>query len=158
MRAIKWIYNEENVHYSASDIYLRKCKELNLLPMYLRFQFVDLVMLYKILHSLVTINLPNYLHFFSGKSRLRFCHLDNLSLVSDIVPRTTANQNNTTNAFANSFFYRTHLLWNRLPYELREIDSLVSFKKRLKLYFLQNLLSNPDLDESLGNSQNSNSQ
>ena len=109
-RAIKWIYNEENVHYSASDIYLRKCKELNLLPMYLRFQFVDLVMLYKILHSLVTINLPNYLHFFSGKSRLRFCHLDNLSLVSDIVPRTTANQNNTTNAFANSFLSNTSII------------------------------------------------
>ena len=95
-KAVKWIYNEENVHYSGSDIYLKRCKELNLLPMCQRFEFVDIVMLFKIVNSLVSINLPSYLHFFSGNSRLRFCHLDTLSLVSDILPNTTANHNTNT--------------------------------------------------------------
>ena len=73
--------------------------------MRLRFDFSDLLMLYKIIHGLVPIDLPSYLHFFSGNSRLRFSHLDRLSLVSDIIPNTSTGASRTTNAFANSFFY-----------------------------------------------------
>ena len=113
-----------------------------------RFDFIDIVMLFKILNGLISINLPSYLHFFSGKSRLRFCHLDTLSLVSDILPNTTANH--TSNAFANSFFYRSHLLWNRLPFDIRNINCIKRFKKRLNLYFLDNLLiSGSEQNDSL---------
>ena len=34
-------------------------------------------------------------------------------------------------AFARSFFYRTHLMWNRIPLSIREIDGLNEFKTKL---------------------------
>ena len=88
-----------------------------------RFEFIDIILFYKILHGLVQISFPPYLHFYSNQSRLRFCHLDSHSLVCDIIPNTTTSQDRTTNAFANSFFYRTHLLWNKLPINIRSIHS-----------------------------------
>ena len=99
-----------------------------------RFEFTDLIFFHKILHGLVQVNFPSYLHFYSGKSRLRFCHLDTLSLVCDIIPNCTASQDRTTNAFANSFFYRTHLLWNKLPIDIRSIASPDDFKTKLKAH------------------------
>ena len=99
-----------------------------------RFELCDLVMLHKIIHSLVHMDIPTYLHFYSGNSRLRFCHLDRLSLVSDLLPNTTACVSRTTNAFANSYFYRVHILWNKLPLELREVDCPKKFKTLLKCH------------------------
>ena len=133
-KAMKWVLKEENLSYSCKSVYLRKCKELNLLPMEHRFNFTDLLMLHKIVYKTVPIELPSYLHFFSGQSRLRFCHLDKLSLVSDILPNTTACSTRSSNALANSFFYRVHLLWNELPFEIREIECHLKFKSSLKTH------------------------
>ena len=105
-----------------------------------RFELVDLISLHKIIHSLSPIVLPDYIHFYSGNSRLRFCHLDRLSLVSDLLPNTTAVSSHTSNAFANSFFYRSHLLWNALPLEIREIDCPLRFKFRLKQHLFATIL------------------
>ena len=71
------------------------------------------------------ISLPNYLTFFSGQSRLRRTHLDSLSLVSSITPRSPSN------AFATSFFFRTHCKWNDLPRDIREIECPKAFKIRV---------------------------
>ena len=89
------------------------------------------------------------------KSRLRFCHLDSLSLVCDIIPRTTASQDRTTNAFANSFFYRTHLSWNNLPIEIRMIDGPDEFKTKLKAHMWNKLKD--DLNNNAYISSNSDS-
>ena len=102
-----------------------------------RFVLTDLVMLHKIINNLVPIKLPSYLNFFSGNSRLRFCHLDRLSLVSEILPNTNTCSNRTNNAFANSFFYRVHLLWNKLPFELREIKRPDRFKSLLRKHLFE---------------------
>ena len=136
-RAVKWILNEENRSYSNDKVYIQKCKDLNLLPMSYRFVLTDLVMLHKIINNLVPIKLPSYLNFFSGNSRLRFCHLDRLSLVSEILPNTNTCSNRTNNAFANSFFYRVHLLWNKLPFELREIKRPDRFKSLLRKHLFE---------------------
>ena len=140
-RAFKWILklNEEGLSYSNGDVYLKNCRELKLLPMKLRFDFIDITTLHKIIHDSLPMSMPPYLSFFSGMSRLRFCHLDKLSLVCSIIPNTCASQSSTSNAFANSFFYRTHLKWNKLPLEIREISGEDSFKFRLKAYFLKNM-------------------
>ena len=139
---------EEGLSYSCDDVYLRKRKELKILPMKYRFEFVDLVTLHKIVNSLSPIILPDYLHFFSGSSRLRFCHLDRLSLVSDLLPNSTAVSSRSCNAFANSFFYRSHLLWNALPLDLREVNCPVRFKFRLKQYLFSKILqTSPDNDD-----------
>ena len=101
--------------------------------MALRFDLCDLVMLHKIIHVNMPINLPTYLSFFTGNSRLRFCHLDTMSLVSSVVPT------GSNNALTNSFFYRSHLLWNKLPIEIRSISSNISFKSSLKRHLFDSM-------------------
>jgi hypothetical protein len=57
----------------------------------------------------------------------------------------TTTQNSSLN---KSFFYRTHLLWNKLPYDLRAIDSFSKFKINLIKFLWSELLapSDPDVD------------
>ena len=118
-----------------------------------RFEFTDLIFFHKMLHGLIPVSFPSYLHFYSNESRLRFCHLDTLSLVCDIIPKTTASQDRTTNAFANSFFYRTHLSWNNLPLDIRMIASPSEFKTKLKEHIWDRL--HDDLTNSTSTSSNS---
>ena len=70
--------------------------------------------------------------FFDGNSRLRKCHLDRLSLVSSIKPNCNViSETNKNSALYKSFYYRVHLLWNELPFEIRECDCLSTFQDRL---------------------------
>ena len=141
-RGIKWILNEENISYSSSEIYHRKCKEVNILPLSQRFVLIDLVHIHKVINGLVPLQLPSYLSFFTGESRLRFNKLDKLSLVSSIIPVTKATKATTSNAFASSFFYRSHLSWNELPFEIRAIQCPVKFKSSLKAHLWSKLVNN----------------
>ena len=38
------------------------------------------------------------------------------------------------NVFKNSFFYRTHILWNMLPLQLKIVENYELFKKELEGY------------------------
>ena len=136
--ALKWILNEENISYSHLPIYIRKCKQVNILPMSEKFDLNDLLFLHKVLYNLVPITLPEYLSFFQGQSRLRHTHLDNLSLVCSVTPRTVSN------AFATSFFFRVHCLWNKLPHCIRSIENHISFKTELTKFLWQDLLRRLD--------------
>ena len=140
-RGIKWILKEESLSYCSDEVYIKKCKEINILPMSHRFILNDLVLLHKTVYSLTPLSLPHYLNFFSGQSRLRFCRLDKMSLVSSIIPATKASRATTNNALASSFFYRAHLLWNDLPLEIRSIDCPVGFKTSLKKHLWASLLN-----------------
>ena len=123
--------------FGSRILYIKKCKQANLLPLADRFQLNDLILLHKVLYNLIPLKLPDYLVFFNGISRLRSCHLDRLSLVH-LLPSSS-----TTGAHLNkSFFFRTHTIWNNLPLEIREITDSSAFKsavtKRLwKLIFLE---------------------
>ena len=78
----------------------------------------------------------SFLDRFAG-SRLRHSHLDDLSMVSDILPKIPQNltSSNTRNVgISKSFFYRAHILWNNLPYDLRSVLSPSIFKNRLRAY------------------------
>ena len=79
-RAFKWVLNEENISYSSPVVFVRKCKELNVLLMSHRFDLADVVLLHKIIHGMSPIKLLSYLHFYTGSS-LRFSHLDAYSCV-----------------------------------------------------------------------------
>ena len=117
--------------YSSNKLlYFTHCRQLNILPVQYRFDFHDLKLFHLIVHKLSSITLPSYLHFFNGSSRLRFTHLDHLSLVSDIVPYG-ARCSSSKRGFSHSYFYRTHLSWNRLPLSLREIIRPSEFKCKL---------------------------
>ena len=67
--------------------------------------------------------MPNYIKQYDGGSRLRSSHLDELSFVSSILPKSSS-----TNLLNKSFFYRTHSLWNNLPLELRALESKTQFR------------------------------
>ena len=124
------------VSYSLVDLYYSHCKRLNILPIRFRFNYHDLKTLHLIVHGYSCVQLPAYLKFYSGSTRLRSSHLDHLSLVSDIIPRGISQTNRSQRGFSSSFFYRSHLMWNRLPLVLREIvasNSPLNFKSVLKL-------------------------
>ena len=84
--------------------------------------------------------MPHYLHFFEGHSRLRFTHLDRLSLVSEIIPASRVYDSNSRRGFSNSYFYRTHVVWNRLPYSLRAINKPSEFKTKLLEHIWKNMV------------------
>ena len=72
--------------------------------------------------------------------------MDTLCMVSDIVP-TVSNNCSEYQAFANSYFYRAHLEWNKLPLELRLIAYADIFKTRLIEHLWKELASMGDGDE-----------
>ena len=138
-RAIKWINHGENYitcpSYTANpELYYIDCKQLQILPFRFRFQFHDLIMLHSIIHGLSFCKLPSYLSFFSGNN-LRSSHLDYLCLVSSITPNSINNMDTeSNNGFFNAYFYRSHILWNRLPLSIRQISSTKKFRKDLSKF------------------------
>ena len=132
-KCIKWILSEEPLHYYSHETYLLKCRQARVLPLEKRFDFNDLTLFYKVVYGIIPLELPGYLKFFDGQSRLRSCHLDTLSLVSDIRPRTNSFLSINNNSSLNkSFFYRTHFLWNKLPFELRATAKFSTFRTNLE--------------------------
>ena len=136
-RAVKWILDEEFHSYTNLD-YLLKCKQLNFLPLYYKFTFNDLLLFHKIIYNLSPVKLPNYLYFYESRRRLRSCHLDHLSLVSDIRPTISAKYSRNSvdgtecKIFESSFFYRSHLAWNNLPLDIRKIPEPATFWSKLR--------------------------
>ena len=91
--------------------------------------------------GLIPVELPPYLSLYQGNTRLRSSHLDRLCYVSNIEPRTD------TNAFAKSFFYRTHTKWNHIPLAIREIDSITEFKSKLSEHLWKGILKEANDNE-----------
>ena len=149
-RAIKWILFEENLSYSP-DQYISKCKAVNILPLSLKFDLNDLLFFHKVLNDLVPVPLPPYLSFYQGNSRLRSCHLDSLSLVCSIIPRSSQSSIRSTNSLTKSFFYRSHILWNNLPFETRVISCPSLFRSSVEKFLWSSIL-NSDPETSLNNS------
>ena len=135
-KCVKWILSEEFVNYHSYETYLYKCRQVNILPLSKRFDLNDLILFHKIVYGLSSQFLPEYLSLYNGNSRLRSCHLDHLSYVSAILPVS----NNSL--LKRSFFYRTHLLWNNIPLDLRENSCPIKFKAKLRDHFWNELLSN----------------
>ena len=124
-----------------------KCCQVRILPLVKRFDLNDLILLFKIIHDLVPLKLPFYLKFYEGNSRLRTCHLDRLSLVSSIKPKCTViSDTNKNSALYKSFYYRVHLLWNVLPLEIRECESLSLFKTKVLKYLWKSTIEESDTD------------
>ena len=156
-RAVKWILSEHNHHYNELE-YLRRLHNLDLLPMGYKFDYTDILLFYKIYYNKSVIKLPSYLTPIDDNDRSRFRttikppdyytrmqtlnmsamrndRLDILSLKCNIEAKSPALKNN--------FFYRTHLLWNRLPKEIRELDNICDFQKKLK-HHMWDVILDPD--------------
>ena len=124
-KCIKWILSEEEKSYSL-EVYVSKCKQVNIPPLSFMFNFNDMNLFHKIVYKTIPVNIPDYLTLYSGDSRLRRTHLDNLSFVSNIATTTTS-----INNLNKSFFFRTHTLWNSLPFDIRNSMRLTQFKSKL---------------------------
>ena len=59
-KCIKWIFSEDELSYSGNDhMYIRKCRQVDILPMAQRFALNDLIFFHKIVYGLVPVNLPD---------------------------------------------------------------------------------------------------
>ena len=91
-----------------------------------------------------------YLKFYECNSRLRTCHLDRLSLVSSIKPKCNViSVTNKNSPLYKSFYYRVHLLWNLLPLDIRESESLSIFQCKILQYLWKSTIEDSDNPEGL---------
>ena len=140
-KAVKWIHGEEYIHYSEVE-YNRKLLNLEILPMKQRFAYADLLFFHRILIRDICVRLPEYIDLIpieevipaqsaddESLPRLRSTHKDPLYFVCKIDPRV--------NVFKQSYFYRTHILWNSLPLDLRLIQCNEEFGETLKSHLIE---------------------
>ena len=57
---MKWINGELFASYS-DEVFFEKQKELDILPIKLKFIYSDILLMYKIINGLIPINLPPYI-------------------------------------------------------------------------------------------------
>ena len=133
-RGFKWILRIYTGFFSKIFHY-HTCKQLDILPISVRFDLKDLTYFHSIFYGYSKVKFPFYLSRFQG-SNLRRCHLDNLCVTSSVHPKVPHNleNENLCSGIGKSFFYRAHLAWNRLPLQIRSIDSEISFKSALTKY------------------------
>ena len=74
--------------------------------------------------------------------QFRGVYLDNLSFVSNIASTTTSIKSHN-----KSFFFRTHTLWNSLPFDIRNSIRLSQFKFKLAKHFWSKALSDNEQPE-----------
>ena len=144
-KCIKWILNEVSSSYFSYSNYIKKCREVDILPLTQKFDLNDLVLFHKVVYNLIPLDLPQYLSLFEGNSRLRSSHHDRLSFVCTLQPKGTS-----TGLLDKSFFYRTHSMWNHLPLDIREITCNLSFKDKVTKHLWSQLLSNEDPEMGTG--------
>ena len=142
-RAVKWILREQHLSY-CEEVYVQKLCNLDLLPMKLKFIFSDLVLFYKIVEGMVTIDLPGYVSKVEPKHVRRVTR--STSAIVDGVDNSTykCNVKPTVNAFRDAYFYRTIEQWNKLPVSMRSIENIECFKQELKEHLWLNLGVKPD--------------
>ena len=153
-RAVKWILSEFDHHYNDVE-YIKRLKELDLLPLRYRFLFSDLIMFYNIYYRKTCVKLPEYYKPITDNDTCRLrrtikppnylicnetIHLQNLRQTKNdtLSIKCTIDANN--NAFKNSYFFRTIHEWNRIPVEIRSAPSIATFEKDLKYYIWKQIL------------------
>ena len=123
-----------------------RLRDLDLLPMKVRFLTADLMLFYDIYNDLSCVKLPEYLKPFSQEERRRLRPIikppeifagketlslqkmresknDCYSLKSEIEAKSSA--------FKSSFFFRTVQEWNSLPSEIKEAPNKTAFRESL---------------------------
>ena len=101
-----------------------------------------MVLFHKIFNRLIPEELPSYLALFSGHTRLRSSHLDRLCFMPSILSRGSSNY-----LLKKSFFYRSHLLWNSLPLDIKEILCPSKFKLKVKQFLWNMEIEEVQLDD-----------
>ena len=127
-RATKWIFGETDTSYSL-ETYVKKLREIDVLPMTQKFQYNDLKLFHKIFYETSPIKFPSFLQKYHPESHDRRTtrqqtKRDRTNIICTEQPRV--------DLFKNSYFYRCHLEWNLLPQELRKTTEHNLFSSKLK--------------------------
>ena len=145
-RAVKWILSE--LDYSYNDVeYIKRLKDLDLLPLKFRFIFSDLLLFHQIFYKKSSIKLPVYYTKYTGDERKRLRTVikppeyygGGTQTINLQKPRETKNSelslkctlNNINLKYKSSFFFRTIQEWNRLLPEIREEENFGVFRTNL---------------------------
>ena len=135
-RAVKWIRNEPLASYT-NDQYVEHLLSLNLLPFKHLFQFYDLRLFYKIVFGMVDISLPVSISPEDPGSL--YPTRQNIDIIEgrDVTSLAISSSARSHNVLNGSFFFRTTILWNKLPYEIRQSTSLYAFNRSVKEYLFK---------------------
>ena len=128
-RAIKWIYGRKFDHYKDNEFF-DKQKELDILPIKFKFFLNDLALFYKILNSLVSIKLPGHFVILQG-DQVRCTRTTSAIISQNDTTLMKCNIRPNCESFKNCFYYRTMVMWNRLPCNIRQTARISLFKSKL---------------------------
>ena len=57
IKSIKWILSELEISYS-NEVYLKKCKQVSILPLLYRFMFNDMNLFHKVVYKIIHVTPP----------------------------------------------------------------------------------------------------
>ena len=141
-RAIKWIIGRQFDHLSDIELY-EKEKKLDILPIRLKFLLNDLVLFYKMVNSLVPVNLPDEFILLDPK-KIRYTRSTQNIMSLDDKSTYKCTVKPCNNVYEHCYFYRTVIIWNKLPYSIRQLPSLSTFKLRLTEFLWSVEMNWPD--------------
>jgi hypothetical protein len=137
-RSTKYILNDFSMAYKERLV------SLNLLPLCLRREFLDLTYFYNCCNDLLDIN-PNCMPTFVSNSTYRTRQQADELLLPIVIPKYSIYQG----------FYQNRIprLWNTLPFEIRDIPLTVmghntAFKNSLKSWFYDFMVNKYDGDNT----------
>ena len=141
-RAVKWILNEEYQHYSDLE-YITRLKDLQLLPIKYFFVLNDLVRFQKVYNNNYCIKLPSYYRPYDDNDRAQLrctivapdfynsqkekIDLNLMRAVSHDSKSLKCTLSHISPILKKSFFFRSHILWNHLPLNIRDEISSSKF-------------------------------
>ena len=123
-RATRFILRNSNICFKVRLI------KLKLLLLNYWLEYLDLVFFFKCLHGHIdfTREFSYYFSFLKGNTR---CASSGLHL------KTNACR---TSSFRDFYFNRITLIWNSLPKNIKDSDTITSFKSKLKSFYFTRLL------------------
>ena len=122
---------------------MSKLKELSILPIKSKFALNDLILFYKIINSLVPINLPEHFTIIKPED-VRLTRKTATILDEKDVTSFKCSIKPSCDSFRNCFYYRTMKLWNIVPYSIRQQSAITKFKSRVSEFLLSADLDWPD--------------
>ena len=106
--------------------YQDRLKKINLFSLADRRKFLDLIFMYKLINGHYATKLDAFFHYKSTPYSLRSHKL-----------QVSVNQSFQLSQWSGSFFNRVPKLWNELPEKVVCSDSIINFKKLLKVHMIQ---------------------
>ena len=138
-KAVKWINGRPFDHFTETE-YMTKLKDLNILPMKFKFALNDLLLFFKIINSCIPLKLPKHFTFIKPED-VRYTRKTSEICEDKDVTRIKCSIKPSCNSFKNCNFYRTMTLWNSVPFSIRQLNRISSFKMQVT-----KLLWSSDLD------------